>query len=105
LTTALLSNMQFDMAAHARKNFAWFAHFDHQILSCEIKLIKPDAAIFRHTVERLGLRPQETLLVDDRQANIEAAREVGLNAIPFESVEQLRVELEKMRFEILPRDS
>jgi putative hydrolase of the HAD superfamily len=105
LTTALLSNMQFDMAAHARKNFSWFAHFDHQILSCEIKLIKPDAAIFRHTVERLGLRPEETLFVDDREANIEAAREVGLNVIPFESVEQLRVELEKMGFEILPRHS
>jgi putative hydrolase of the HAD superfamily len=104
LTTALLSNMQFDMAAHARKNFAWFAHFDHQILSCEIKLIKPDAAIFRHTVERLGVRPQEALFVDDREANIESARSVGLNAIPFKSVEQLRVELEKMRFEILPRD-
>lgn len=103
-TTALLSNMQFDMAAHARKNFAWFAHFDHQILSCEIKLIKPDAAIFRHTVERLAVRPQEALFVDDREANVEAAREVGLHAIQFKSVEQLRVELEKMRFEILPRD-
>jgi putative hydrolase of the HAD superfamily len=104
LTTALLSNMQFDMAAHARKNFAWFAHFDHQILSCEIKLIKPDAAIFRHTVERLAVRPQEALFVDDREANVEAAREVGLHAIQFKSVEQLRVELEKMRFEILPKD-
>jgi putative hydrolase of the HAD superfamily len=103
-TTALLSNMQFDMAAHARKNFAWFAHFDYQILSCELRLIKPDAAIFRHTVERLGVRPQEALFVDDREANVEAAREVGLHAIQFKSVEQLRVELEKMRFEILPRD-
>jgi putative hydrolase of the HAD superfamily len=104
LTTALLSNMQFDMAAHARKNFAWFAHFDHQILSCEVRLIKPDAAIFRHTVERLGVRPQEALFVDDREANVEAAREVGLNAIQFQSVEQLRADLEKTRFEILPRD-
>jgi putative hydrolase of the HAD superfamily len=104
LTTALLSNMQFDMAAHARENFPWFAHFDHQILSCEIKLIKPDAAIFRHTVERLGLRPHETLFVDDREANIEAAQKVGLNAMRFESVGQLREDLRKMRFEILPRD-
>jgi putative hydrolase of the HAD superfamily len=104
LTTALLSNMQFDMAAHARKNFAWFAHFDYQILSCEVRLIKPDVAIFRHTVERLGVRPQEALFVDDREANVEAAREVGLHAIQFHSAEQLRGELEKMRFEILPKD-
>jgi putative hydrolase of the HAD superfamily len=105
LTTALLSNMQHDMAAHARKNFAWFAHFDHQILSCEIKLIKPDAAIFRHTVERLDVRPEEALFVDDREANIEAAREVGLKAIPFQSVEQLRVDLENIGFSILPKNN
>lgn len=104
LTTALLSNMQFDMAAHARENFSWFAHFDHQILSCEIKLIKPDAAIFRHTVERIGVRPEEALFVDDREANIEAARKVGLNAVRFESVGQLWEDLRKMRFKILPRD-
>jgi len=102
LTTALLSNMQFDMAAHARKNFAWFAHFDHQILSCEIKLIKPDAAIFRHTVERIDVRPEQALFVDDREANIEAAREVGLKALRFEGVGQLRGDLQKIGFGILP---
>ena len=102
LTTALLSNMQFDMAAHARKNFAWLAHFDHQILSREIRLIKPDAAIFRHTVERLGVRPEEALFVDDREANIEAAREVGLRALRFEGVGQLRGDLQRIGFGILP---
>ncbi len=105
LTTALLSNMQFDMAAHARRNFAWFAHFDHQILSCEIKLIKPDAAIFRHTVERIGVRPGEALFVDDREANIEAARDVGLKALRFEGVGQLRGDLQKIGFGILPANS
>ena len=104
LTTALLSNMQHDMAAHARRNFAWLNHFDHQILSCELRLIKPDAAIFRHSIERLGVRPQQILFVDDREANVEAGRAVGLHAIRFESIEQLRVDLKKMRFEILPRD-
>lgn len=104
-TTALLSNMQFDMAAHARKNFAWLAHFDQQILSCELRLIKPDPAIFRRSVERLGVKPQEALLVDDRDANVETAKELGFHAIRFQSIEQLRVDLEGMGFEILPRDS
>ncbi len=31
IKTAILSNMQTDMAAHVRKNFAWLRHFDHQI--------------------------------------------------------------------------
>ncbi len=33
--TALLSNMQSDMASHARKHFDWLRHFDHLVLSCE----------------------------------------------------------------------
>jgi putative hydrolase of the HAD superfamily len=102
LTTALLSNMQFDMAAHARKYFAWLTRFDHQILSCELRLIKPDAAIFRETIQRLGVRPQETLFVDDREANVEAARAAGMRAVRFQSTDRLRAALQEIGFEILP---
>jgi putative hydrolase of the HAD superfamily len=102
MTTALLSNMQHDMAAHARKNFDWLRHFDHQLLSCELRLIKPDAAIFRRAIERIGVRPQGMLFVDDREANVEAARAVGIRAIQFESTEQLRSELREMGFAFVP---
>ena len=102
LTTALLSNMQHDMASHARKNFPWLRHFDHQILSCEVKLIKPDPAIFRESIERIGAKPKEILFVDDRQANIDAAKSTGIAAIRFESTKQLREELRDMKFPVLP---
>jgi putative hydrolase of the HAD superfamily len=102
MTTALLSNMQHDMAAHARKQFDWLRHFDHQILSCELRLIKPDAAIFRRTIERIGVSPQETLFVDDREANVDTARAMGIRAIRFESTEQLRSELREMGFAFVP---
>ena len=102
--TALLSNMQHDMAAHARKNFDWLAHFDHQILSCELQLIKPDPAIFRASLERIGVRPQEALFIDDREANAEAARSVGLHAIRFASVNQLRRDLKALGFGVLPKN-
>jgi len=102
VTTALLSNMQHDMAAHLRRNFEWLDHFEHQILSCELRLIKPDRAIFEHTIQRVGVRPEEALLVDDREANVEAARATGLRAIQFQSVGQLREELRGMAFGVLP---
>jgi putative hydrolase of the HAD superfamily len=100
--TALLSNMQHDMAEHARRNFGWLSDFDHQILSCELRLIKPDLAIFEHAIRRIGVRPGEALLVDDREANVEAARTTGLQAVRFQSVEQLRGELRGMGFGVLP---
>jgi putative hydrolase of the HAD superfamily len=102
-TTALLSNMETDMVAYVRKNFSWLAHFHHQIFSCEVGLIKPDFAIFHHCTQRIGLRPEEALLVDDRQENVEAARTTGITAIQFQSVKQLRTDLKEMRFEILPQ--
>lgn len=102
LTTALLSNMQHDMAAYARKNFPWLKHFDHQILSCELRLIKPDPAIFQKSIERIGAKPEEILFVDDRQPNIDGARSTGIAAIRFENTKQLRQELEEMRFPVLP---
>jgi putative hydrolase of the HAD superfamily len=102
LTTALLSNMPHDMAAHARKNFDWMRHFNHELLSCEMRLIKPDVAIFEHSVERIGVPAEETLFVDDREENIAAARRVGLRAIRFRGVEDLRGQLEKIGFATVP---
>jgi putative hydrolase of the HAD superfamily len=102
LTTALLSNMELDMAIHARKHFPWLDYFDHQMFSCDVGLIKPDPAIFRECVRRVGVRPWEALFVDDRQDNVEAAEATGIMAIRFESVRQLRTELQESGFQILP---
>jgi putative hydrolase of the HAD superfamily len=100
--TALLSNMQHDMGAYARKNFDWFGTFDHQFLSCEVGLIKPDPAIFQHCIERMGVQAQETLFVDDREPNVSSAKSVGIRAIQFQNVEQLRQELSEVPFTVLP---
>jgi putative hydrolase of the HAD superfamily len=102
LKTALLSNMQHDMAAYARKSFAWLKHIDEQILSCEVGLIKPDPAIFHLTAERIGVRPEEALLVDDREANIASAKRTGMAGIRFQNLGQLRQELEAIGFGVLP---
>lgn len=100
--TALLSNMQHDMGAYARKNFDWFEAFDHQFLSCEVGLIKPDPAIFQHCIERMGVQAQQTLFIDDREPNVSSAKRVGIRAIQFQNVEQLRHELREIPFTVLP---
>jgi len=102
LRTAILSNMQTDMAAHARNNFSWLRHIDHQVLSCEVRSIKPDPVIYRHALSLLEVPPSEVLFVDDREENIQAASSAGIRGILFQSVSQLRAELEALRFPILP---
>src|SRR5215469_13280530 len=104
LITALLSNMEEDMATYARRNFSWLSYFDHQIFSSDVRLIKPDPAIFRECIRRLGVSPQQTLFVDDRHENVEVAQAIGLTTIQFESVKQLSTDLQKLRFRVLPRE-
>lgn len=56
-------------------------YFDGMVTSFEAKAAKPARAIFDYAVDRLGIRPEETLFFDDSQANVDAARKLGFNAV------------------------
>jgi putative hydrolase of the HAD superfamily len=103
--TAILSNMPADMATHMRKNFAWLSHFDHNIFSGEVRSVKPEPAIYQHCIDALGVQPSEALFIDDREINLEQARAAGIRTIRFQSVEQLRDDLQALGFTILPGQS
>jgi putative hydrolase of the HAD superfamily len=102
IKTGLLSNIHPAMIAYLRENFEWLELFDFKTFSAEVRLIKPDPAIYEHTLRGLGVRAGETLFVDDREINVLAARELGIHTVQFRSVEQLRRELEAIGFPILP---
>src|SRR6266849_1860223 len=103
--TGLLSNMPVDMIRHVRQQFAWLNDFDHQTFSAEVRLVKPDPAIYRHSLDGLGVQASEALFVDDKAQNIEGARAVGMLAIQFCSTTQLRDDLLKLGFSVLPAAS
>jgi len=95
LKTAILSNMGEDLLAHMRKNFRWLDGFHHLTWSCELDTIKPEAAIYEHTLEKLGVKPEEALFLDDKPENVEGARRVGMHALLYRDAETLQDELEK----------
>jgi putative hydrolase of the HAD superfamily len=100
--TALLSNMHCDMVEYARRNFEWLKALDYAVLSSEVRLIKPDPAIYQRCVEGLALPPSAALFIDDRDVNVRAAIDAGLAALRFQSVDSLRNDLVNMRFPVLP---
>lgn len=55
-------------------------YFDGTVTSFEAKVCKPDARIFRFAEDKLHIRPEETLFMDDSEANCEAARALGFHA-------------------------
>jgi putative hydrolase of the HAD superfamily len=96
--TAILSNMGDVNLAYMRKHFGWLSGFTCLTWSCELLTAKPDPAIYRHTLEKLGVAPAEALFIDDIPANIAAARAIGIDGIQFTTVEQLRRDLEARGF-------
>jgi putative hydrolase of the HAD superfamily len=100
--TGLLSNMHADMVAHARRHFAWLACFDQLTLSHERRSIKPEAALYRHCLQGLGVSAESALFIDDREVNVQGAREQGLLAIRFQSLAELETDLLRLGFPVLP---
>ncbi len=101
----LLSNMHPNMVAHCRKYFSWLKDFDCVTFSAEVRMIKPDPAIYQHTLRGLGVTASETLFLDDREINVAAAKALGIYALRFESMAQLRRDLQTIGFKLLPANS
>jgi putative hydrolase of the HAD superfamily len=93
LLTAILSNIGDSVLASVEREFDWIKRFDVLVWSYQVKMAKPNPAIYRHLLSRLGTRPEETLFLDDRMDNIEAARALGIKALQFSTIERLRQDL------------
>ena len=74
---ALLSNSWGDTYPRDRLT----ALFDPIVISAEVGLRKPDPAIYRLVLERLGVDAEECVFVDDAEPNIAGARALGLEAV------------------------
>lgn len=57
--------------------------FDAIVFSAEEGLQKPDPGLFQCAIERLGVKPEEAILLDDREANVQGAQEFGMHAVHF----------------------
>lgn len=61
------------------KGFSVEDYFEHIYLSFEMKKAKPDAAIFQQVLDETGILPQETLFIDDSDANCRTAETLGIS--------------------------
>lgn len=76
---ALLSNAPSSFG-RAVERTDWARLFKHLVFSGDLQLAKPDPRIYRALLETLTTEPPDCLFFDDRQENVEAAREAGLTA-------------------------
>lgn len=83
IKTGILSNIGDAMELGVLGRFPALAEFSHHTFSHRLGIAKPDAEIYRHAVEGLGVPAGEILFVDDRKENILAARAAGMVAVQY----------------------
>ncbi len=84
--TAILSNLS-DESYRINKKRGLFKDFDVSVVSCMVKLRKPDPKIFSLVAKKLGAKPNECIFVDDHPGNVLAANDLGFNTVHFNSME------------------
>ena len=80
----VLSNMSLEFIEFLRKQDV-YKNFDGEVVSCEEHIIKPEPEIYRRLIDRYDLDPSETIFIDDRKANIEAATNEGWHGYHFDA--------------------
>ena len=85
----LLSNAPIAHGAAFRTR-EWAAPFEHFVISGELGVAKPDPAIWRALLDRLGAPGGEVLFLDDREDNVTAARAAGIRAFVWTGADDAR---------------
>ena len=91
-----LSNYSHKAEVQCPEATSFISEMDGGILSYTVKLTKPDPAIYRLLLDRYGLKPSESVFIDDTLKNIDAAKEFGIYGIQYINREQAVKELDAL---------
>ncbi len=88
---ALLSNTDPIHVAHLESTYDFFEYFakSRRVYSCSLGASKPDPLIYREALRVCKVRAAEAVYIDDIPAYVEAARQLGITGIHFQSPAQL----------------
>lgn len=92
---ALLSNTDPIHVECLEQHFRFGRLFPVRIYSCQVGVSKPSPQIYRAALESLGVEAFEALYIDDMQEFVDAAKEMGLDAIRFQDPKLLEEELRR----------
>ncbi|SEM78853.1 HAD family hydrolase [Nonomuraea pusilla] len=90
--TCLLSNSW----SNTYPRDGWDEVFDAVVISGEVGMRKPEPAIFLHALDQVGLPGERCVFIDDMEANVTAARGLGINGIHHRDPDTTIAELESL---------
>lgn len=90
---AVVNNESTELNLYRIQKFGLRRSFPAFFSSCFVGVRKPDRGIYRIALDVTQRTPGECLFIDDRAANLETARQMGMHTIQFQGGEQLRRDL------------
>jgi 2-haloacid dehalogenase len=99
-----LTNMERETYPIRRQRFPFMGWFAGTVVSSHEGIAKPNPEIFRRLLDRFGLAPERTVMIDDSPPNIDTAASLGMTAVRFTSPAALRVALDGLRLSSYPSD-
>ncbi|MCO5199575.1 MAG: HAD-IA family hydrolase [Anaerolineae bacterium] len=81
--TAIISNAMDDLRVDLAHKWGIADAFNLIVISAEFGVMKPDSAIYRHTLDQLEIAPQAAIFIDDFAHNVAGAQAVGMHAIHY----------------------
>ncbi len=97
---AVLSNTDPLHVAHMERAYGFLGLFPVRIYSCRVGACKPNPIIYKKALLSCKVRAQETVYVDDVPDYAQAAQRLGMQAIVFESREQLHCRLGQLGIDV-----
>lgn len=91
-----LTNWSAEKIGYAFANYSFFSLFDGIVVSGVEKVVKPDRKIYEILLERYSLKPGECVFIDDNQDNVDMAKVLGINAISFDNIGNVKEHLETL---------
>ena len=85
----LLSDLSRDSYKFNQK-FNFFNYIDGGVYSFEIGTTKPNNNNYIKLLDKYDLKPKETIFIDDRIENVEAANKLGIHGIQFTTLEEVK---------------
>jgi putative hydrolase of the HAD superfamily len=95
LPLVLLSNTCETHFRWVSSRFRVLRHFTRRVLSFEVGACKPNPAIFEAATRAAGVSPGECFFTDDTSGHVEAARQLGFDAVVYRDTPQIIAELQK----------
>jgi len=83
-------------AAKTHGRLSFLPLVDGAVISYEVQVVKPEPEIYRALLSKYGLKAEESIFLDDKAENIEAAQLLGFHGIVVEGYAQAKKDLEKL---------